>query len=87
MTNVSFDDFYRLLSEWKEIVKLANPNLSIQRNTNSKIDKIIAELEKSKIDRDCNEVHDLLNSLKEIKGIEKYVGESLTTIMAVCYNK
>lgn len=85
MTEVSFHDYYRLLEEWKEIVELANSDLNIRENANSKIDKIIAELKKPIEERNCNTVLDLLNDLKKIRGLAKYVSESLEVIMTICY--
>lgn len=87
MTKVSFNDYYRLLEEWKEVVKLANSNLSVREDANSKIDTIIAELKKPFEERNSSTVLNLLNELKKIKGLEKYASESFHTIMAICYTK
>ena len=84
MTKVSFSDFFRLLNEWKEIVALANSDLQERDDASVKIDYIIDELKKPTAKRDSEMVLTYLNDLKKVKGIERYVGQSLHTIMLIC---
>jgi hypothetical protein len=87
MATINYDDVFRLLNEWISIVEVANPEHHIREHAKVIINNIIAELQKSLNERDCEEVDFLMMELANIKGISQYVKDSRNLVMEVCCNK
>jgi hypothetical protein len=81
------NEIFLLLIEWKKIVDDANTNQQAREKANSGIDKIIEELQKPLDSRDCPGVMLIMYDLQSVKGISKFVKNTMITMEEICYSQ
>lgn len=87
MAHQNYETFLHLFDEWKDIVDKSTADFSIRQDAKLKIDRVVAEINKPKTERDLYKVDLLIEDLENVKSISKYVKESAAVIKEVCYNK
>jgi hypothetical protein len=84
---INYDDFFRILEEWKRLVDSVHSDIGIRNKVKKLIDNIAEELKKSKNERDCEYVYDLISELSDVKGISQYVKDSHPIVEEICLNR